>query len=98
MLVTGPASPSLTQSSVVSMVTNNFNSTKLRVSIICMVTEELDRSTTGLDVCVYVKVGGCDYNVCRGGCVSVCGRDWQECQPVCACGCVCVLLTTSHCK
>ena len=50
MLVTGPASPSLTQSSVVSIVTNNFNSTKLRVSIICMVIEELDRSTTGIDV------------------------------------------------
>ena len=28
--------------------------------------------------------------VCRGVCVSVCGRVWQECQPVCACGCVCV--------
>ena len=59
MLVTGPASPFSDSSCVVSMVTNNFNSTKLRVSIICMVIEELDRSTTGLDVRVYVKVGGC---------------------------------------
>ena len=47
-------------------------------------------------MCVYVKVG--DVTGCRGGCVSVCGRVWQECQPVCACDCVCVLLTTSHCK
>ena len=47
------------------MVTNNFNSMKLRVSVICMVTDELDRSTTGLDVPVYVKVGRC-------GCVCVC--------------------------
>ena len=96
MLVTGPASPSLTQSSVVSMVTNNFNSTELRVSIICMVIEEL-RSTTGLDVHVYMKVGGCD---CVQGWVRefFFVRDWQEFQPVCGCGCVCVLLTTSHCK
>ena len=95
MLVTGRASPF---SDSVHCCFHGDQSTKLRVNIICMVKEELDRSTTGLDVCVYVKVGGCDYNVCRGGCVSVCGRDWQECQPVCACGCVCVLLTTSHCN
>ena len=63
------------------MVTNNVNSTKLRIGIICMVIEELDRSTTGLDVRVYVKVG--DVAACRGGCVSVCGRDRQECQCVC---------------
>ena len=54
-----------------------------------MVIEELDRSTTGLDVCVYVKVGGCDCNVCRDGCVSVCGRDWQECR-LCVHVAVCV--------
>ena len=88
MLVTGPASPF---SDSVQCCFHGDQQLKLyKIDSqhhlhMYMVMEELDRSTTGLDVRVYVRWVG--VAACRGGCVSACGRDWQECKPVCACGC-----------